>query len=106
MTRDELKEKADALGFDYPSNMPTSKLEELVSNSALEEETNEDNTLVEEEAKVALEVKSETETVVAEVVADYYENHPKRLLKLRGLLSRTHDEDERYKIKGMIRKLS
>ena len=32
----------------------------------------------------------------------YYMGHPRRLVKLRGLLSRTHDRSERAKICNMI----
>ena len=35
----------------------------------------------------------------------YYEDHPRRLVKLQGLLSRTRDENERIKIIQMIVKL-
>ena len=31
MTRDELKEKADELGIDYPKNIKTDKLKELLN---------------------------------------------------------------------------
>ena len=32
----------------------------------------------------------------------YYEGHPRRLIKLKGLLSRTRDDNERMKIIQMI----
>ena len=36
---------------------------------------------------------------------NYYEGHPRRLIKLRGLLSRTRDESEKIKIIQMIVRL-
>ena len=105
MTRDELKEKATELGIDFKGNIPTAKLEELV-NGASAEDSSESEPLVKETVDIAVEVESEPETTASELVSDYYEGHPRRLIKLRGLLSRTHDNDEYYKISEMIRKLS
>ena len=46
----------------------------------------------------------ETRVVQLEVVGEsnYYVGHPRRETKLRGLLSRTFDKDERSKIYSMI----
>ena len=51
-------------------------------------------TEIEEPVVVQLEVMGGEET--------YYDGHPKRLIKLKGLMSRTHDRDERAKIYNMI----
>ena len=40
-----------------------------------------------------------------ELVDDYYESSPRRAIKLKGLLSRTFDNDERNKIAGIIKEL-
>lgn len=87
MNRDELKAKADELGIEYKKNIKTDKLEELINNA---------------EPIVAAKEPEEKEIVVAEVVADYYENHPRRVIKLRGLLSRTFDPKERAKIISIL----
>lgn len=46
----------------------------------------------------------EAKVVQLEVVGEgnYYVGHPRRIIKLRGLLSRTFDKAERDKILGMI----
>ena len=44
--------------------------------------------------------KEITTTLVGE--SDYYVGHPRRLIKLNGLRSRTHDKVERLKIERMI----
>ena len=49
---------------------------------------------VEERKVVQLEVMNGEST--------YYMGHPKRLVKLKGLMSRTHDRNERAKIYNMI----
>ncbi len=36
----------------------------------------------------------------------YYDGHPRRLIKLKGLLTRTYDRNERAKIYNMILELS
>ena len=35
----------------------------------------------------------------------YYDGHPRRLIKLKGLLSRTHDRKERIKVHNLILEL-
>lgn len=46
----------------------------------------------------------EARTIEVEIVGDnnYYVGHPRRLIKLQGLLSRTFDKDERAKVSKMI----
>ncbi len=50
------------------------------------------------ETVVQLEVLGGEET--------YYDGHPRRLIKLKGLLSRTHDRKERIKIHNLILELT
>ena len=90
MERNDIKAKADELEIDYANNLPTPKLVDLIVA-----ETGED-------VSVYIEAKPE---VKAELVEEYYESHPNRKTKLRGLLSRTTDRDERTSIKKMIAEL-
>ena len=57
-----------------------------------------------EEEKVddVVVVTKVVELEVAGTEADYYKGHPRRELKLRGLLSRTFDSDERNKIAKIL----
>lgn len=97
MTRDELKAKATELEIEFPPNIPTAKLEELVASKWDIPTGNAPADDKKEDVK--------PKSVKAEVVNDYYEGHPRRIIKLKGLKSRTHDADERFKIERMIKEL-
>lgn len=92
--RDMLKTKAKDLGVEFQPNIPTNKLLDLVNEHLID--IGED--MIEPEVKEAKVVKSE-------LVEDYYESHPNRLVKLKGLMSRTTDAKEQIKIYSMIREL-
>ncbi len=53
-----------------------------------------DDVIEKEDVIVQLEVLGGEDT--------YYDGHPRRLIKLRGLLTRTYDKNERAKIYNMI----
>ena len=95
--RDMLKAKAKDLGVDFQPNIPTNKLLDLVNEHLID--IGED--MIEPEVK---EVK-EAKVVKSELVEDYYESHPNRLVKLKGLMSRTTDAKEQIKVYSMIREL-
>lgn len=100
--RDELKKEATELGLEFKDNIPTAKLQELVDwakNPKDDSDTKEDTT-ADDNYTIQAELAEQKEKV--EVVQDYYENHPRRIIKLKGLLSRTTDNDEFFKIKRMI----
>jgi hypothetical protein len=98
--RDMLKEEAKSLGLEFENNIPTTKLQELV-DWAKDPET-EGSSVEEPENKYSIQEELAEVKPQVEVVEDYYENHPRRIIKLKGLLSRTFDNDEYVKISRMI----
>ena len=92
--RDDLKDKAISLGIEFENNIPTKKLEAKIAKKESGEEAESQDV-----------VKAEVTKVASEVVNDYYEGHPRRVTKLKGLLSKTFDNEERAKIASMINKI-